>query len=81
MNPDTERALLDIYNELVQTCTNLRRAGSDPVISLDERNRLMATADGVNMAITHVVEMLRGSDAATVSSEAAEPVLTDRARR
>jgi hypothetical protein len=61
MNVDTERAMMEVYDELVGVCTNLRRVGSDPVISLNQRNRLMAMADGVNLAITHVVEKLRDS--------------------
>lgn len=69
MNPDTERALMEVYDELVRTCTNLRRAGCDPVISMRERDRLMAMADGVNMAISQVVEMLRVAHVESVLSE------------
>jgi hypothetical protein len=61
MNLDTEHTLMEVYEALVQECINLRRVGSDPAIPLRERTRLMAMADGVNVAITHVVETLRSS--------------------
>lgn len=56
-----DETLKDLYETLVEACINLRRVASDPVISLRERERVFAKADGVNLAISYVVKMLRAS--------------------